>query len=126
MHPGEVVLEGLAAVGRKALPDVGRKLEAGRLELRDELLPCSSNLSDYYYYNPTHQFRDAVSNKPEQPKCAKYQPKPPSAIQPQTPFARHYLSRPSLAILDKNSANSPAVLHVTQSSDSSLVNFPYR
>ena len=33
MYPGEVVLEGLAAVGRKALPDVGRKLEAGRLEL---------------------------------------------------------------------------------------------
>lgn len=27
--------------------------------------------------NPTHQFRDAVSNKPEQPKYAKYQPKLP-------------------------------------------------
>ena len=35
MYPGEVVLKGLAAVGGKALPDVVRKLEAGRLKLRD-------------------------------------------------------------------------------------------
>ncbi len=38
MYPGEVVLEGLAAVGREAFPDVGRKLKAGRLELRDEVV----------------------------------------------------------------------------------------
>ena len=37
MNPGEVVLEGLAAVGGEALPDVRRKFEAGRLELRDEV-----------------------------------------------------------------------------------------
>ena len=38
MHPGKVVLERLAAVGGKALPDVGRKLEPRRLELRDEVV----------------------------------------------------------------------------------------
>ena len=37
MDPGEVVFEGLTAVGGEAFPDIGRQLDAGGLELRDEV-----------------------------------------------------------------------------------------
>jgi len=39
MYPSEVVLEGLAAIGGKALPDIWRQFKPRRLELRDEIVP---------------------------------------------------------------------------------------
>ena len=50
MNPGEVVLKSLAAVGGKALPDVGRAGVLGQVPKRKRRLPGAVRPRDYMAY----------------------------------------------------------------------------
>ena len=50
MNPGEVVLKRLAAVGGKALPDVGRAGVLGQVPERKRRLPGAVRPRDYMAY----------------------------------------------------------------------------
>ena len=56
MNPGEVVLKSLAAVGGKALPDVGRAGVFGQVPERKSRLPRAVRPRDYMAYRSLGHF----------------------------------------------------------------------